>query len=331
MDTAQAELVQALRRVGAALRDRVVAITEEQRPEALTAVADEAASDTQYEIDRLGEAELVAIVEREIGPLTRVRLIAEGLPEEGVALGRGPARHRLLVDPIDGTRGLMHQKRPAWALMALAPDRGAETRLSDVEVAVQTEIPLLKQHLCDQLWWAAGERGAARHDRVAKTERPLTLRPSTATALDHGFASVCRFFPGNQAVLGSFADRLYEALLGPTDGSRALCFEDQYISTGGQLYELVAGRDRLVVDLRPRLGAARLACHPYDICTMRIAQAFGVVITDPEGRALDAPFDTTSPVAFVAYANEALRALVEPILVPLVRDLALEVAITSLP
>jgi fructose-1,6-bisphosphatase/inositol monophosphatase family enzyme len=314
-------LLAGLQRIGAELRDRVVAICEERSSEALATVAAEAESDTQYEIDRLGEAELVALVDREIGDLARVVVVAEGLPPEGIAIGRGSGQLRLLVDPIDGTRGLMHQKRPAWVLMALAPDRGAETRLSHTLTAVQTEIPLIKQHLSDQLWWADGQAGALRRDRTTEEERRFTPRPSRATRLEHGFASVCRFFPKNQEPLGRLADRLYEALLGPSDGSRALCFEDQYISTGGQLYEIVAGHDLFVVDVRPLLGPSRLACHPYDICTMPIARAFGVVITDSEGGALDAPFDTTTPVAFVAYANEALRNRVEPILLPLLRDL----------
>ena len=74
-------------------------------------------------------------------------------------------RWRLLVDPIDGTRGLMYQKRPAWILTGVAPNRGAATRLRDIVLAVQTEIPLVKQHLCDQLWAVRGEGVQAQRDR----------------------------------------------------------------------------------------------------------------------------------------------------------------------
>ena len=88
-------------------------------------------------------------------------LVAEGLPPEGLVLPRGAREARLplavLVDPIDGTRGLMYQKRPAWILTGVAPNRGADTRLRDIVLAVQTEIPLVKQHLCDQLWAVRGE------------------------------------------------------------------------------------------------------------------------------------------------------------------------------
>ena len=38
------------------------------------------------------------------------------------------AEIRLIVDPIDGTRGLMYDKRPAWALAGVAPNKGPGRR-----------------------------------------------------------------------------------------------------------------------------------------------------------------------------------------------------------
>ena len=48
---------------------------------------------------------------------------------------------RLIVDPIDGTRGIMYDKRPAWTLAAVAPNRGPHTGLRDCEVSVMIELP----------------------------------------------------------------------------------------------------------------------------------------------------------------------------------------------
>ena len=45
---------------------------------------------------------------------------------------------RIIVDPIDGTRGLMYQKRSAWILTGVAPNRGPSTSLRDIVLAVQT-------------------------------------------------------------------------------------------------------------------------------------------------------------------------------------------------
>ena len=45
------------------------------------------------------------------------------------------------------------------------------------------------------------------------------------------------------------------------------------------------------------------------------------MVTDPWGGPLEAPLDTTSPVAWVGYANEALAARITPVLAELVDEL----------
>ena len=313
-----------------ALHDRIRAAVLDafasQQRDTLADVAHDDEGDTIYAVDRVSEAALIegldAIAREE--PLC---LIAEGLPAGGVTLPRGTrdedCRWRILVDPIDGTRGLMYQKRPAWILTGVAPNNGAATRLRDIALAVQTEIPLLKQHLADQLWAVRGEGvHAQRIDRLTGSSVPLKLRPSPATTFAHGFASLSRFFPGARDVLAAIDDEIVAEVLGPAAAGKALCFEDQYLSTGGQLYELMAGHDRFIADIRPVLtpilasrGLPRpLCCHPYDLCTALVAEELGVRLTDASGAVLDAPFDLDADVSWVAYANDRLRARVEPAL-----------------
>src|SRR5690606_36113627 len=103
-------------------------------------------------------------------------------------------------------------------------------------------------------------------------------------------------------------------------------FEDQYISTGGQIAELLAGHDRFIADLRPlvfrKLGLrTELSCHPYDICTALVLSEAGGLIEAPEGGRLDAPLDTTTPVAWAAYANPVLARRVRPVLKRLIREM----------
>src|SRR5439155_25166551 len=144
----------------------------------------------------------------------------------------------------DGTGGRVDQKDGAWILAGVGASRGAGTRLRDFVLGVQTEIPLLKQHLSDQLWALRGTGMTARRfDRLAGTKTPLTLRPSRADTIAHGFATVVRFFPGARDVLAAIDDEIVETLVAPAPG-KAACFEDQYASTGGELYELMAGHDR---------------------------------------------------------------------------------------
>ena len=73
-------------------------------------------------------------------------------------------------------------------------------------------------------------------------------------------------------------------------------------------------------DLRPLayaklgLSSAALCCHPYDICTALIAQEAGCVIESPDGKPLRVPLDTTTPVAWMGYANPTLARIVRPVL-----------------
>ncbi len=279
------------------MRDAVVAATEASAVHELSEIAHDEEGDTIYAIDRISEEELIRAFEADVAPLAPLVLIAEGLPDGGkVVLPRGTdeadAVWRVIVDPIDGTRGLMYQKRSAWILTGVALNRGAATSLQDIAFAVQTEVPLVKQHLTDQVWAVRGEGvQAERLNRLTGERLALTLQPSRATSIAHGFATVARFFPGAREVLAAVDDEVVAQVLGPVQRGKALCFEDQYISTGGQLYELMAGHDRFVADLRPLtepLLAAKglalgLCCHPYDICTALIAEELGVVITAPDG------------------------------------------------
>ena len=308
------------------IRDSVVAACEQQHTDDMAEVAEDNAGDTIYAVDKVSEHTLIEGL-GDIAMDEPLVLIAEGLPPEGLVLPIGASerdcRWRFLVDPIDGTRGLMYQKRPAWILTGIAPNRGADTRLRDIVLAVQTEIPLVKQHLCDQLWAERGSGGGARRiNRLTGSSEPLALRPSRADGIAHGFASIARFFPGARDILAAIDDEVAFAVEGPPTPGKALCFEDQYISTGGQLYEMMAGHDRFIADIRPLLNdilTARgwdhpLCCHPYDLCTVLIAEELGLVVTDPAGNALDAPLDLETDVAWVAYASEPLRQRVQPAL-----------------
>jgi fructose-1,6-bisphosphatase/inositol monophosphatase family enzyme len=311
--------VQALHR---RIRRDIVRTCDEASVITLSGVARDDEGDTLYAIDRVAEDLLIEEVGRTIASATTpVVLVAEGLPGGEVVLPEGAdraaARWVIIVDPIDGTRGLMYQKRPAWILTGVAPGPGPRT-LAEIELAVQTEIPLVKQHLCDEIWAVRGQGASGlRFNRLTGEYRPLALQPSTATTIEHGFATIARFFPGHRAELGAIDDEVVSALLGAPQPGKAQAFEDQYISSGGQLYELMAGHDRFVADLRPlferrRATGAALCCHPYDVCTELIARSLGVAVTDERGKPLDAPLDVTSDVSWIGYANPALKARIEP-------------------
>jgi fructose-1,6-bisphosphatase/inositol monophosphatase family enzyme len=295
--------------------------------EALAAIACEAEGDTIYAVDRIGEEVLVDFFEREIAPVVPVILIAEGLSPSGIVLPSGTDRSaavwRIIVDPIDGTRGLMYQKRSAWVLTGVARNRGEETRLSDIELAIQTEIPLVKQHLSDCAWARRGQGARAeRFNRLTGERSEINLCPSRAGTIEHGYAAIARFFPGAREELAEIDEEIVLAALGPAAHGKANCFEDQYASSGGQLYELMCGHDRFVADLRPlmqnilsaRGQALGICCHPYDLCTELIARECGVLVTGLNGQNLQVRLALDPDVGWAGYANERIRAQIEPLL-----------------
>ncbi len=330
------QLLPALRRLHDRIRQRVWEATKTRSPEELAQIVDEdveASGDLVFAIDRVSETELIDFMTEEVACVEPFILVAEGLPGGQVVLpasaSEADCRWRMIVDPIDGTRPLMYQKRSGWILTGVAPNRGAETSLGDIQLAVQTEIPLLKQHLCDQLWAIRGQGATAERYNILTDQRePLELHPSTATTIQYGYAAISRFFPGLRDVLAGIDDEVIHRVLGPLPPGGTLTFEDQYPSTGGQLYCLLSGSDRFLADLRPlmkKIAAERgenlgHCCHPYDICTLLIAEELGVSITDPSGEPLNAPLDVTTDVAWAGYANASIRRQVESVLQEVLRE-----------
>jgi len=323
--TTASDLLVPIRDLQAEVRRVVVAACERGSLDEMSGIAAEEEGDTIYAVDRVSEETLVDFFSREVAPRAALVLIAEGIEGGRVVLPRGTreedARWRIIVDPIDGTRAIMYQKRSAWVLTGVAPNRGPDTRLSDIELAVQTEIPIVKQHLCDVLWALRGQGARAeRVNRLTGERIPLSLRPSGAHTIAHGFATIARFFPGAREELAAIDEEIVFSALGPPQAGKAHLFEDQYIATGGQLYELMAGHDRFIADLRPLMDTylARsgkplgICCHPYDVATELIARELGVIVTDAYGRQLDAALAVDPDVSWVGYANAAIREQVEP-------------------
>jgi fructose-1,6-bisphosphatase/inositol monophosphatase family enzyme len=322
------ELLAAIRRIHTRVRDAVVQETQRSAVESLAEVVeDDSAGDTIYAVDRISEELLVELFEQEIAARTPLLLIAEGIGGGRLVLPRGAAEADavwlLVVDPIDGTRGLMYQKRSAWVLTGAARNQGEGTNLQHIELAVQTEIPLVKQHLCDTLWAVRGQGAQIeRLNRFTDEREVLKPRPSRASTIRHGFAMISRFFPGAREELAAIDEEVVQGALGPVEPGKAHCFEDQYLSSAGQLYELMMGHDRFVADIRPLiesyLGRRGLAlgicCHPYDLCTELIAREAGVIVTDEFGEQLRAPLNIDADVSWMGYANQRIRQQIEPLL-----------------
>ena len=95
-----------------------------------------------------------------------VEVVSEGL-EEPVVVGGDPT-WTVIVDTIDGTRGLMYDKRPAWCLAAAAPHGGS---LRDIVAAAMTELPTVE----------AGRRRPAERGPRRRCRRRAGRSPRRAT------------------------------------------------------------------------------------------------------------------------------------------------------
>lgn len=316
-----AMLVQRLREMQAALRLSLSLHMQAQARDAWSRAERDDAGDTIFGIDVAVEEQLLEQCRR-WGETQRFRLVAEGLDPRGVTFGeegRGGPPFVLIVDPIDGTRGLMFDKRSAFCLMAIAKERGPETSLADIEIAVMTELPTTRQATSDVLWAVRGHGAhGERFDLRTGTSQRIDVVPSSETTVRYGFATVAAYFRGGKELTARLDDAIFERALGPWNPEKVEAFCDQYICSGGHLAELALGRDRFVLDARKlvceKLGArSPLCCRPYDLCCALIATEAGCVVADPFGRPLNAPLDTTTNLAWAGYANQKLAALLQPI------------------
>jgi hypothetical protein len=322
------------------MRNSIIDSMRHQSEDVLRSADNSMPGDTIYGIDRISEALLIQIAEQYLCEWLPVTIVAEGLPDVGHGAGVATippkssgltSRLTIIVDPIDGTRGLMYGKRSAWILTGAAIGVGTDGQtptVQDIDVAIQTEIPTPKQTFADTLTAIRGRGSSGTRTNLGNGHtQKFRLRPSVAKTILHGFGQVIRGIPGGRDVLGAVDDDVCRALAASSDDGKALTFEDQYISTGGQIGELVYGHDRWIADLRPLLKpvllargqASPLCCHPYDICTALIAEEAGAVVCDLRAEPIKAPLAVEPDVTWVGYANADIFSLVHPVLIAVIR------------
>jgi len=274
-------------------------------------------ADEVYELDVLAENGLHDFLNNAFqGFSIPVHWIMEGLDKPqhfGASSGAGHQAWSLIVDPVDGTRCLMYDKRSAWVLSAMARHPHERVPMaSDMFAWAMVEIPVTRQFLSSELVGYQDETihiQAQNWNQFDGGYQAFTPQPSTATDLRGGFSSLVNFFPEGSRQLGKVADTFYRETGYLNPQGNPLLFMDQYLSTGGQLYELMVGHDRMIVDFRPEWvpGESKgLSCHPYDICCFPLLEALGGIVLDPQGKRPEFPLDTTTPVSWAGFANPTL-------------------------
>jgi hypothetical protein len=250
-----------------------------------------------------------------------VNVFPKGTPESKAAW-------RLIIDPIDGTREIMVGKRSAFFLVGAAPNQGPATRLSGIEAAVMVEIPTDRAFLGDALWAVKGKgtQGLTRN-LLDGTRKELKPSPTQEPSLRGGFGQIVRFVHPGKELLSAMEEEMIKELFPNLKNGEIAAFDDQYLSTGGQLYELLTGKDRFTADLRQSLYSkfqregkrTGHVCHPYDLAATLVGLEAGILLTGANGKPLDGPMDTVTGMDWVGYANHRIRDEVSPVLARLIK------------
>jgi fructose-1,6-bisphosphatase/inositol monophosphatase family enzyme len=302
------ELAAELAAVGRAVRDVVRA----GRTESDRLVVRVEGGDEIYGVDARADEVLIEQLRRRCGRRWPGQLVIEGF-DDPVAVGEG-GPWTYLADPVDGTRGLLAGLRSAWVL--LGAGRGATT-LSDLTTAAAVEIPTARASLGMVASVGGGELSVVDDDLVGgAAPTPAVLRPLVGDELDRRFVTVVRLLPGGHADIGGFADEVLEGWE---------VYDDLYPSSAGQLMAVAGGAAAAVIDPRPLLHPSGFATHPYDLAAAAVAQASGVLIEAVPPGPLQVPIDTHTPVAWAAYANDAVAQQLRPRLVEACRRRGLPV------
>ncbi|MES2310025.1 MAG: inositol monophosphatase, partial [Verrucomicrobiota bacterium] len=147
-------LFQTIRLLHDDLQKKILSHRQTSSIERMSEVAAETKSDTIYQIDKVSEEAIFEWMKIHWPASEPVTLVMEGIEEGTVVFPEGSnpqsIRWVLIIDPIDGTRNLMFDKRSAWILTGLAPYQSSGNTLHDIVVALMTELPPIKQTLADQ-------------------------------------------------------------------------------------------------------------------------------------------------------------------------------------
>lgn len=324
------QLADELRRV---TLEGIVQARESGTQDALARPVGEGAGDITYGLDEPAERALDAWREAQEDPLSLLteesgwRHAGAGdpsatNPSATNGASRDPFAHsgpRIVVDPIDGTRNLMTDLRSAWSVIALAAPGSGQPRLSDVVLGVVSEIPDSRAASYRTL---VAERGGACRFEQRRIDDGTLIRASALhtghdARVDHGYFPFFKYMADQRPLIASTEAAFFQRLARHEQADVRNCYDDQYISNGGQLALLAQGTYRMIADLRAFLAATSgrptITTKPYDIAgAVLCAQAAGAVIETPEGGPLDFPLDVETPVSWVGWANAETRERLAP-------------------
>jgi len=219
---------------------------------------------------------------------------------------------RIAFDPVDGTRNLMADLRSAWTVVSFAGAGSSAPTLEELSGGMLSEIPPSRVER-PRLFHAHRGQGSL---TLEDGERSRRLRVDDDDRVDHGYFPIFRYEPARRPAIASLEAEFFRRIAEAEGADLRSVYDDQYISNGGHLVQLVLGTYRMIVDPRAlvgeRAGRPTVTSKPYDVAgAILCAREAGAVVRAADGGELDFPIDTETPVHFAGWANEATRARLE--------------------
>lgn len=214
---------------------------------------------------------------------------------------------RIALDPIDGTRNVMHDLRSAWVVVTFAGPGSGAPKYSDVTLGMLSEIPDTRGAGIREL---DGTRGQGAFTRLLPDGKRQPLCADGDDRLDRGYFPFFGYSPTGRRVAQALCADVFDELESTHGIDPTSVLDDQYISSGGQLALLALGTYRAIVDARVSLnlrhGLHVQTAKPYDMAgAALIAMEAGCTVTAPDGSPLDFPIDTSTEVEFAGYRSAA--------------------------
>jgi len=221
---------------------------------------------------------------------------------------------RIALDPIDGTRNVMADLRPAWTVVSFCDPGPAQPRLGDLTYGLVSEIPNTGAGRFRRVWAEAGapcwmeQAPLSGAGALAPARRALSVDGDDRP--DRGYFPFFRYDAALRPALAALEADFFRRLAEREGADLHHCFDDQWCCGAGQLVSLMLGTYRMLVDVRGliglRLGLPATTGHPYDVAgAILCARAAGCLVNDPSGAPLDFPIDCTTPLDIVAWTNRA--------------------------
>jgi fructose-1,6-bisphosphatase/inositol monophosphatase family enzyme len=320
------EWTDSLRSLCGLIRDAAREALVSRTPEELSAPLRLGAGDVTFGIDEITERAVDRWLEGAAaqGPLSL-------LTEDAGWRHRGPGGDlpgfdhggpRIALDPIDGTRNLMADLRPAWTVVSYAPPGPGQPRLADLTLGLVSEIPVTTAGRYRVIQAEAGGpcQLELRELAAANGAPPLeqrTLRADADDRPDRGYFVFFRYDAELRPALARLEADFFARLADREGADLHHCYDDQWCCGAGWLVSLATGTYRTLVDVRGlagrRAGMRATTGHPYDVAgAILCARAAGCVVEDVEGKELEFPLDCETPLDLVAWTNRATRERLRP-------------------